>query len=428
MRDRMNEAELQLNQPSAPPSPAASSIWRDSRFLRFWSSQTISHLGLQNTMMALPLLAVMFLQATPLQMGILRSLEYAPFLLFGLFAGVWADYWPKRKLLIILDFLRAAVLLSIPILFLAGSMRMGHVWIIGFTAGVLSTFYAIISQSVLPHVLTKEQFVGGNSKLELSRSLSEMTGPSIAGVLAQLLSGATAIFLYVLSFIASGLLLCTTRFEETARRRVKGSGATIWREMGEGFTFVFRNRHLRSIAACSSTSNFFFNMMQAILVLYVTQDIGLRPSVIGLLITLGTIGALVGSLFSDRIIRRFGMGKVIVAASLGQGLGALLMIGAKGSQELAFLFMLSSLLVVTFCTTVYNIAQVSYRQMITSPELLGRMNATMRTIVWGVIPFGALVGGLLGNLLGLYATIVISAFGLTLSFLWVMLSPVRRIT
>lgn len=423
----MNEADLRLEQPATERSPSTS-IWRDSRFLRFWTSQTISHLGLQNTMMALPLLAVMSLQATPFEMGILRSLEYAPFLLFGLFAGVWADYWPKRMLLIILDFMRAAVLLSIPILFLAGSMKMIHVWMIGFTAGVLSTFYAIISQSVLPHVLSKEQFVEGNSKLELSRSLSEMTGPSIAGVLVQLLSGATAIFLYVLSFVASGLLLCTTRFEESVRGRAKGSGASIWKEIGDGFAFVFRNRQLSSIAACSSTSNFFFNMMQAILVLYVTRDIGLSPAIIGLLITLGTIGALVGSVFSGRIIRRFGMGRVIVGSAFGQGLGALLMVGAKGEQEQAFLFMLASLTVVTFCTTVYNIAQVSYRQMITSPELLGRMNATMRTIVWGVIPFGALVGGMLGNLIGLYATIVIAALGLTLSFLWVLFSPVRRVT
>jgi len=419
----MNTADIQLE--NAPVQ--RSSIWKDRRFVRFWTSQTISNLGMQNTMMALPLLAVMTLNASAFEMGVLRTVEYAPFLLFGLFAGVWADYWPKRIVLIVIDFLRAAVLLTIPVLSFLGYMKMVHIWVIAFTAGVLSTFYAIISQSIMPSVLSKERFVEGNSKLELSRSLSEMSGPSIAGVLFQLLSGATAIILYVFSFVASGLLLSTTKFEEITRRRTPDAKPSIWREMSDGLQLVFRNKPLRSIAGCSTTSNFFFNMMHAILVLYMTQEIGFSASIMGALITLGTIGALIGALYSGRIIRRFGMGRVIVGAAFAQGLGALFMIGAKGSEEAAFIFVLTSLVIVTFATTVYNIAQVSFRQIMTEPHLLGRMNATMRTVVWGIIPFGAFFGGVLGNAIGLYPTIVIAAFGLTMSFLWVYLSPVRSI-
>ncbi|KIN39893.1 MFS transporter [Bacillus subtilis] len=401
---------------------------RNGNFVKFWIGETISSFGSQITLMALPLIATISLNATPFEMGVLRTVEYAPFLLFGLFAGVWVDYLPKRLLLISMDFCRAATLLIIPLLFALGSLNMPALWIVAFLTGIYTTFYAIGYQSFVPYMLDKDQLADGNSKLELSRSISETSGPGLAGILVQLFSGAFAIILNSVSSIISGTLLLFLKVDEPKPDKNAKSNSNVWRDIGEGLRFVFNNRYLSAIAGCSATTNFFLNILLAIFVLYATREIGLSAALVGLVMTLSSIGALISAVISNRVIARFGFGKAIVSASFLQGIGGLFFLGAVGTQHFAFAMMCIALFIINFAMIIYNVAQVSFRQMITEKHLLGRMNATMRTLVWGSIPLGAFTGGLLGTWIGLYPTIVVAVCGGLFSFLWVLLSPVRSVT
>ncbi|GAE32628.1 hypothetical protein JCM9152_4171 [Halalkalibacter hemicellulosilyticusJCM 9152] len=388
----------------------------------------MSSFGSQITLMALPLIASVTLNANPLEMGILRTVEFLPFLLFGLFAGVWVDYLPKRLLMVFMDISRAAILLVIPFLFVIGSLNMLSLWIVAFLTGICTTFYAICYQSFVPYILEKDELTDGNSKLELSRSVSESSGPGLAGMLVQLLSGAFAILVNAVSSIISGIMLLLLKVDEPKQVKNKKENTSVWRDIGEGLKIVFKNRYLSAIAGCSATTNFFLNVVLAILVLYATKDIGLSPALIGLLMTLSSLGAVISAFISNTVINKFGFGKAIVYSSLFQGIGGLCFLGAIGNEFVAFMMMCFALFFMTFFMTIYNVAQVSLRQMITEKRVLGRMNATMRTLVWGSIPLGAFTGGLLGTWIGLYPTIIVAACGGMLPFLWVLFSPVRKVT
>ncbi|QCT04331.1 arabinose efflux permease family protein [Paenibacillus algicola] len=418
------EVEIQQGNSSIHP---ARTVWGDRNFLKLWTGQSLSMFGSQITAMALPLIAALSLKSSPLQMGILHAVEYAPFLLFGLVAGVWVDRLPKRPLLIAADFSRAALLMSIPILAWVGLLNFFYVCLVAFVVGVCTTFYSIGYQSILPYMLRKDLLVDANAKMELSRSAAGVTGPGLSGLLVQWLSGAVAIVLDAFSFLISGLLTCRVQVDEPPRQVKPSLLSGLSREIGEGMRLVFQNHYLRSIAACSATFNFFYNMILAVIIVYTTRTLGFSPAEIGLVMTLGSLGAVLSVVFSGRLVARFGLGPVIAGSALGQGLGFLFLFGAAGTKTAAFLMILLSMFIVSLTTTVYNVAQISFRQSITAPDMLGRMNATMRFVVWGVIPLGALSGGALGTWIGLYETICAAACGGALSFLWIWSSPVRTV-
>ncbi|MFC3787846.1 MFS transporter [Paenibacillus sp. GCM10012307] len=403
-------------------------IWANRDFLKFWTGQSLSMVGSQITLMALPLIAAITLNATPFQMGVLHAVEYAPFLLFGLLAGVWVDRWPKKILLVISDFGRAALLITIPLLAWFDSLNIFYVCLISFLTGILTTFYSIAYQSALPYMLKNNELIDGNAKMEFSRSVAGVSGPGFAGVMVQWMTGAFSIILNSISFLISGFLTSTITVNEPEQRKDRQSRLSVWEDMGKGLSLVFTSRYLRSIAACSATFNFFYNMIQAVLILYATRVLEFSPVTIGLVMTLGSIGAVLSAILSNRLVGKFGFGPVITGSAFCQGIGFLFLIGATGSKGVAFGMMFASMFIVSFATTVYNIAQLSFRQSITEPEMLGRMNATMRFVVWGVIPIGALTGGALGTWIGLYMTIIVAIIGGILSFLWVFWSPVRSVT
>ncbi|AFC31322.1 arabinose efflux permease family protein [Paenibacillus mucilaginosus 3016] len=400
-------------------------LWKDGNFLKLWTGQSLSMFGSQITTMALPLVAVMTLNATPFQMGVLHAAEYAPFLLFGLIAGVWVDRLPKRPLLIAADLGRALLFGLIPLLALFGSLNIALLCTVAFLAGILTTLYSIGYQSILPYMLGKGQLIDANAKMEFSRSVAGVTGPGLAGLMVQWMTGVFAIVLDALSFVVSGILTSTVSVKEPQPKKEGQANASVWKDMGEGLRIVFGSPCLRSIAACSATTNFFLNMTQAILILYATKELGFTPVEIGLLMTLSSSGAVLSALMSSRLVARFGFGPVITGSAFCQGIAGLFLFGAAGGKTAAFTMLFISMFLMGLATTVYNVAQVSFRQSITEPELLGRMNATMRFIVWGVIPLGAFAGGSLGTWIGLYPTILTAVCGGMLSFLWVFLSPVR---
>lgn len=399
------------------------SLWRHGEFMRLWLAQTISVFGSGFTQLALPLIAATTLGATPAQMGSLNAVQFAPFLLLGLFVGVWVDRLPRRSVLIASDAGRAVLVAMIPLAAFGGILAMPHLYVIGFLVGVLTVFFEIAYQAYLPTLVTRTQLVEGNSKLEGTRSLAQVASPGVAGVIIEMVSASAAIALNALSFLVSALFIGAIRRREPALEHA--ARRPMWAEIREGLGVVFGHRVLRSIAGCGATSNFFFSAVGALFILFVTRTLGLSAGAIGLVLALGNLGSVAGAILAAPVARRIGTGPAIVAGSLLAGFAVAPIVLATPGSALPILIAMQA--VVSLANVVYNVNQVSLRQTITPLRLQGRVNATMRFVVWGTMPLGSLAGGLAGELLGLRGGIAVGAAGASLAFLWVLLSPVRSL-
>ncbi len=407
-------------------SSPGSSLWRHSDFLKLWAGESVSLLGSQITFLALPLTAVTWLQATPFEMGLLGALEFAPFLLFSLVAGVWADRLPRRPILMAANIGRALLLGSIPLMALNGSLTMGYLYAMAFGVGVSTVFFDVAYQSYLPVLVTREQLVEGNSKLEGSSSVAQIAGPALAGGLVQAFTAPIAVAADAASFLVSAFCLGLIRRREIPGNRA-GKWKPIWGEIREGLEVVFHSPILRSIAGCTATNNFFSNVRFAVLTIYVVRELGIEPGLLGIIFAVGSVGALIGALWGSAIARRWGVGPTLIGAALVGAIGSLALPAAQGSTTFAVAMLILGLFINGGANPVYNITQMSLRQAIIPLRLQGRMNASMRFLVWGTIPLGSLTGGALGELIGIHTTLVIGAIGGLLAVTWVFFSPVRSL-
>ncbi len=416
-------AENPISEVGAEPTQIVESLWKHPDFLKLWSAQTVSALGDQFTALALPLIAVVMLKATALQMGILTAVERPPFLILSLFAGVWVDRLPRRPILMISDLGRAILLFSIPVAALGHWLRMPQLYLVALFVGVLAVFFDITYQAILPAIVHRKHLVEGNGKLEATRSIARLAGPGLAGAAIQFISAPAAILVDALSFLISGGVIGAM-----ARRDNHGeqpSRSPMLADIREGLSVVFGNRLLRSLVSCTATANLFGAAQFALYILFATRILALSPAKIGLIFSLGNVSGLLGALGARRLAMRFGLGRVIVAAILISGFGMIPV--ALATPRTALPLLVSASLLSSFGIPVYNINQISLRQAIVPNRLQGRMNATMRFISWGVMPLGSLASGAIGAALGLRDGIAIAAAGGSLGFLWVFLSPVRRL-
>ncbi len=398
------------------------SLWRNQDFLKLWAGQTISDFGTKITILALPLTAVSILNASPVQMGLLGTAQNAPFLLVGLFAGVWADRVKRRTILITMDLGRALLLISIPVAAHFGLLTMGRLYVISFMLGVLTVFFEVSYMSYLPVLVSREQLLEGNTKLGVSRSLSSVIGPGVGGALVQLLTAPVAILFDSVSFLVS--LLFTTRIRKP-EPDPPAQRANIWSEIGAGLRLMLATPLLYSIVGCSTTANLFASVYQAVFVLYATRELSISAAALGGIFALSSVGGLLGALIASRVTRLLGVGPTIVASQIVAGLGVL-MIGLASGPALLVIPILAVGQALWICTIiVYDINSASLRQTITPDNLLGRVSATLRCLTWGFKPLGFLLGGLLGQAIGLRPTLVVAGAGVLLASLWVLLSPMR---
>lgn len=411
---------------TARPGP----LTRDRDFLRLWTAETVSQFGSQVSTLAIPLIAATILAVPPFEFGLLATIQFLPFILFSLPAGVWVDRLRRRPILIAGDIGRAVALASIPLAYALGALTIWQLYAVGFVVGTLTVFFDVSYQSYLPALVERDQLVEGNSKLEISRSAAAVVGPGLTGVLIGAVGAATAVIVDAVSFLASAFFIWRIRkVEPDPRLGVAGEpaprGPGMRHEVTEGLRFVIGNPYLRRIAACTGTTNLFFNIAFAILILYLVQDLGLGPAVIGIVFSIGAIGFLVGAFVANRLAERFGVGPVIVATAF-MSFPAMVLIAAAPAASAAP-FLVAAMLLEGLSQVVYNVNQVSFRQAITPERMQGRMNATMRFIVWGTIPIGSLMGGALGGLIGLHETLWVAATGLAFPWLFVAFGPVRGI-
>jgi MFS family permease len=404
------------------------SLLRHRDFVKLWTAETISVFGTQITLLALPLIAALTLDVTPFEFGLLGAIDFLPFILLSLPAGVWVDRLRRRPILIAGDIVRGVALLSIPIAFALDGLTIWQLYIVGFINGCATVFFDVAYQSYLPSLVEREQIVDGNSKLESTRSAAQIVGPGISGFLIGAIGAPFATLLDSLSFGVSAFFIGLIRRREPKPERQvdeHGRETSMRTEIAAGLRYVGRHPFLRSIAATTGSSNFFSNIQFAVLILFLTRQLAFTPQLIGLAFSIGSVGFLLGALTAGRVAGRFGVGPTIVGSAFVGGAAGLMI--AIAPTNLAIPFIALSVFLGSLGSAVYNINQVSLRQAITPLSMQGRMNATMRFIVWGTIPIGAIVGGFLGGLIGLHETIWVAAIGGLFVFLPVLLSPVRSI-
>ena len=403
-------------------------LWRHGDFLKLWSAESISQFGTQVSQLALPLVAVLVLDASAFEVAALGTVEFLPFILFTLPAGVWVDRMRRRPILIAGDFGRAVLLATIPAAYLLDVLTLGQLYAVGFLVGIFTVFFDVAYQSYLPSLVERDQIIDGNSKLEISRSAAQVGGPGMGGALVQVFTAPYAVLLDAVSFVGSGLFLLRIGREEERPVVVNADGVrpSFWADLKEGLSFVLGNPNLRAQAGCTATSNFFFSVSFSIFIVFAVRELDLSPGVIGIVFSIGAAGSLVAAFTAMRLSRRFGIGPTTIAITLLQGPTMLLIAFAPAGSD-AIPVLVAAQLVLGFAIVTYNIIQVSYRQAICPARLQGRMNSAMRFIVWGTIPLGTLAGGALGTWVGLRETIAIGAIGGGLSFLWILFSPQRHL-
>jgi MFS family permease len=403
-------------------------LWRHADFLKLWSAETISQFGTQVSQLALPLVAILVLDATAFEVAALGTIEFLPFILFTLPAGVWVDRLPRRPILIAGDLGRAGLLATIPAAYVADVLTLGQLYVVGFLVGICTVFFDVAYQSYLPALVEREHIIEGNSKLVMSQSSAQVAGPGFGGLLVEIFTAPYAVLVDAVSFLGSALFILRIRKHEERPQAASHDGekASLWTELKEGLRYVLDNPNLRAQAGCTATSNLFSNVAFAIFLVFAVRELELSPGVIGVVFSVAGAGSLVGAFTALRLSRRFGIGPTTIAVGMLWGPATLLVaLAPAGNDAVPFLVVAS--LASGFSIAVYNIIQVSYRQAICPPRLQGRMNSVMRFIVWGTIPIGALAGGALGSWVGLRETIVIGGVGGSLAFLWILFSPQRHL-
>ncbi len=303
-------------------------LWRDPDFASVWAGQSISLIGSAVTQLALPLVAVLVLGATPTRMGLMTAAQTAPLVAVGLVAGAWVDRLRRRPLMIVCDVVRAGLLGSIPAAALAGVLRLEHLYVAALLAGTCSAIFNIAASAFVPVLVGRDRLIEANSRFVASESLAEVVGPPLAGTLVQLVTAPLAIALDAGSFLVSALTLVLVRTPEPSLLRAQRE--KLVPAIGKGFRFVLRQPVLRALAATAATGNFFASMIAAVYVLYAVRELGLSPALIGAVSAVGSIGGLAGAVIAGPVVERLGIGRAMVGVAVLMGLASLLLPAAGG--------------------------------------------------------------------------------------------------
>ena len=465
----------------AAPTTARRSLFRHPNYARLWTAGTVSLFGTQVSQIAIPFFAAVILNASPGQVGLLTTVEFLPFLLFTLPAGVWVDRFPKKRILVIGDLGRAAMLVSIPVAYGLGALTIWQLYVVGFVNGLMTVFFDVADQSYLPTILERDELVEGNSKLAISQSSAQILGQPFGGGIVALLTAPVAVLIDAASYVISAGLILSIRERArgvAARIRPSGpapavaateadqvapspaaaasvavegrasyepaeavaldpeinpeadagaldSGGGMRQQIADGLRYILRHDYLANIAATTASSNLFGNIAFAIFPVYAYKVLELSPAAVGTIGGIGGAGVLLGALLANRVQMRLGVGRTIILAAVSFGPVSLLM--PLATRETGFWLLAVSLFLGSLLNVIYNVSQISLRQAITPEHFLGRMNATMRFLVWGTIPIGSLIGAGLSEVIGVRTTVLVGALLSFLCFLPVFFSPVRHI-
>lgn len=395
-------------------------------FLKLWGGQGVSLLGSQITEVALPLTAVLVLRANAAQMGVLGVARWLPFLVFTLWVGVWADRVRRLPLLIGVDVLRALTMGLIAALAIGGWLHFSLLVVLVFIFGAMTVVFDVAYYSFVPCVVPQDKLVGANSRLQATTSLAQVGGPGLGGLLVQALTAPYALLADAISFVVSTFSLLWIRTEESKPEPDPEAGGSLAR-IREGLSITYRNPFLRAFAGVAGFYNLFEQWILTLFILYAVRKLGMSAGSIGLVLSAGAVGALLGSVAASPAARRLGAGRSVLLAVVLE-CGVLLVVPFAPAHSLLTL----PILAVAFAlngvgTASSSVMAITIRQLVTPERLLGRMNASYRFVSYGAIPLGALLGGTAGQVLGLRAGLIAGAVLLLSTVVWILLSPLPRL-
>lgn len=396
---------------------------RSCDFGWLWGAQSISLFGSSMTLLALPLLAVVELDASALQMGYLGAAGMLPFLLVSLPAGIWVDRRTRRPLLVVADVVRGGLLIAIPVLAWFGLLRMPQLYATAFIIGALSVVFEIAHYAYVPDLVGRDQVVRANSRLQVSYSVADSAGPAAAALVVQALSIPIALALDALSYLMSAAMLCRIRRPEHPART--SAPSSLWAELGAGLQFIASHPLLRVIVRSAIIDSFCIGGVVALFVLYANRSLGLGAIALGAVFAARGIGAIPGAMLSDRVARAVGVGPTIVLGWSVATLAWLLVPVVFGPS--AVVVLLVAAFVGGLAGTIFNIQQWSLRQIVTPDRLQGRVTAAHRFLVYGAEPLGALAAGLCATSLGLRPTLALFSAVALLAPAIVACSDVRKL-
>jgi MFS family permease len=397
-------------------------LWRHPDFLKLWGAQTVSTVGTQVTFIALPLTAILVLDAGTFEVAALTAMDTLPFLLFALPAGVWIDRLRRRPLMVIADFGRAAALLSIPVAYALDVLSLGQLFVVGFSVGTLAVMFDLSYLSYLPSLVGREQVASGNARLEATRAAAQAAGPGIGGALVGLFGAPVALLADAVSYLVSGGLVAAIRQSEPEPAPERRHALT---ELREGIRYVFRQPYIRALTLAIGGSNLFTFMVIALFMVYGVRELGLSAQLLGLIFTVANVAGLVGAVVNNRIVRRVGLGPTIVGSALLSSLAWLTIPLAPVANPIPIVIV--GALTGPLFGTMFNLNQLSLRQAITPERLMGRMNSVVRFMYWGTMPVGSFAGGALATVIGIRSTLFVGIAGGTLAFVPLLFSSLARL-
>ncbi|WP_233712512.1 MFS transporter [Kribbella turkmenica] len=384
---------------------------RDFRWLLV--GQTTSQFGAQISGVAIPLLAVLTLGATPFELGLVTASGTVAFALIGLPAGAWVDRWRRRRILVASDLVRAGLLATIPVAALAGVLTISQLVVVSLLTGFARVFFDVGYQSYLPSVIGKDRLLTGNSAMETIRASGQIAGPGVGGWLVTAIGAANVVLIQAGTYLASALSLLAIRSREEVRPPAGES--RLWEQIREGLAYVARHRLIRAVAITSAVNNFAFALASAVSFIFLVRTLGLTPTLVGIVLAVGSVTAMLGAAVTPRLARRFGPGRIIwLSLAITGPLGVL---GPLAQPGWLVLLLVLGAAVGELGQIVYAITSVTLRQRIVPERLLGRVNATMRFLLMGLFPLGALLGGALGTLVGPRLTLLVATGLIAVSWL-----------
>ncbi|MFI9650758.1 MFS transporter [Streptomyces sp. NPDC052040] len=400
------------------------SLRRHPDFLLLWSGQTVSEMGSAVTQIALPLVAVVALKASTFQVGLLTAATTVAFALIALPAGALVDRGSKRSVMIVCNLLRLLIIGSVPLAAALGAVTMAQLYVVAVAAGVCTVFFDVAYQSYVPSLVRAELRMDANGKLGTTQAFAQLGGPGLGGGLVAAFGAAGAMTADAISYAVSvvSILGIRTREEPPPARR---EGETLRSRIAEGLRFVVRHRILRRVVACTATANLFSGMSTALTMLFLVRVLHVRPGLTGLVMAVSAVGGIAGGAFAGPLARRIGSARIIWVSMLV--FGAPQIIAAAAWRGWGVLLFPLGCGIAYFASMVYNVAQLSYRQSVTPPELMGRMNAAVRWVVWGTLPLGSTLGGVLGTLVGVRPVLWLAFTGSWAAGWFVFFSPLRHL-
>lgn len=399
-------------------------LWQHRDFLKFWTGDTITQFTGQISGLALPTVAILTLGVTGLQLGILNALGFIAFPTMGLFVGVWMDRMRRKPVMVAANLVQVAALASVPVASIFGQLGLYQLYIVSFVMGTTTLFFDVAYQSYLPSLVNKEDVVEGNQKLQTSASAAQVVGPSVASAMMDVVGAALSVFADAVGTLAAAFALLWIRKPEPTPQGSQTGERHFFAEMSEGIKIVTGNALLWTQAGCTGTWNLGSSIFSVAILLYAYRILDISKGVIGIAFSIGAAGFLIGVLVSSKITQKLGLGRTI-ALSNAVSFGALIVLFASGSAAVFVIGL--AFFITSFGVPIYNINQVSLRQIITPNRLQGRMNATMRTIVWGTIPVGSLLGGVLATFIGITPALVTGIVVSGGAMFWVVLGPTFKL-